>query len=120
MYAFSPDGRTLAAGEYGLTLRLWDVFGPHFEARTLKSHSGVVTSVAFSPDGMTLFTAGTARAIRLWDTVTLQQRFTIPHESSIDCMAVSTDGNLVASSERNGIVRFWRAATKDEVRVADR
>jgi WD40 repeat protein len=60
--AFSPDGKTLAAGVSGSTSRLvlWDASQPQLrEAVTLSVRGWPVTSVAFSPDGKTI-AAGTA------------------------------------------------------------
>jgi WD40 repeat protein len=84
----------------------------------MTGHSGRINSVEFSPDGKTLITAGSDRTIRIWDAATLQQRFVLPHPSSVDYMVVSKNGNLVVSGDRDGSVRFWRAATPEEIKAA--
>ncbi|MFC4906711.1 WD40 repeat domain-containing serine/threonine protein kinase [Actinomadura gamaensis] len=73
--AFSPDGRTLAVGEYGGTggnvVRLWDV-RTHAELARLDGHKSV-SGVAFSGDGRRLVSAGddggSSRqgTVRVWD-----------------------------------------------------
>jgi WD40 repeat protein/tetratricopeptide (TPR) repeat protein len=71
--AFSPDGRTLAAGDYTGGVTLWDVAAGRPLRRLLQEE--IVISVAFSPDGRTL-AAGTADGrrhgpqARLWDVAT--------------------------------------------------
>src|SRR5947209_5109717 len=72
--AFSPDGRTLAAGsQFTGKLRLWDVTTGANTA-TLSEFDGDVNGVAFSPDGGTLAAAvaekGGGTAVRLWDVTT--------------------------------------------------
>lgn len=47
--AFSPDGRTFAAG-IDMTATLWDV-ASHRAIATLAGHADLVYTVAFSPDG---------------------------------------------------------------------
>jgi WD40 repeat protein len=69
--AFSPDGKTLAAGGAALSLphigiKLWDV-ATGKEMASLQVPEGVVRSVAYSPDGRTLAAGSSDGTIQLWD-----------------------------------------------------
>src|SRR5262249_17956592 len=64
--AFSPDGRTLAAGD-GQDVRLWDL-ASGMEVRTLRGHTGPVFSVAFGDDKR-LASGSRDGTVRLWDAV---------------------------------------------------
>jgi WD40 repeat protein len=66
--AFSPDGKTLAAGSWNCTLRLGDMTAGRARA-TYK-----FSSLAFSPDGKTLATGHDLGTVRLWDVATGRQR----------------------------------------------
>src|SRR5438067_10219773 len=55
--AFSPDGRTLLAGAWDRSIRLWDLATKQ-ELRRYAGHTGWVRSVAFSPDGKTFASGG--------------------------------------------------------------
>jgi WD40 repeat protein len=63
--AYSPDGKTLASGDAGGRIKLWDVATGN-ERASLK-HPSQVNSVAFSPDGKTLASGSTDSTIKLWD-----------------------------------------------------
>ena len=61
--AFSPDGQTLALGNSGGTIQLWDLSSAKVRA-TLTGHTSPVWSVAYSPDGQAL-ASGSGATIRL-------------------------------------------------------
>src|SRR4051812_40032578 len=60
--AFSPDGKTLAAGDIEGTVRLWDA-GTGGEVRCLKGHTSSLNSVAYSPDGKVLISCSVCDAV---------------------------------------------------------
>ena len=63
--AFSPDGQTLASGNFDGSLKLWNLARGK-EVRTLTGHTSYVYSVAFSPDGQTLASGSRDKTIKIW------------------------------------------------------
>jgi RNA polymerase sigma factor (sigma-70 family) len=69
--AFSPDGKTLAAGGMGARVVLWEV-ASGAEVVAPAGHSGWgVLRVCFTPDGRRLITAGSDTTALVWDLPTL-------------------------------------------------
>jgi WD40 repeat protein len=108
-FAFSPDGKTLAAVvEHDvITLRSWPAGK---EQRRLGMKTGDVggnTVLAFSPDGK-LLASTEAGTIRLWDTATGEpvRRFEGLRESVWD-LAFSPDGSLLAAAGSDNAVTVW-------------
>jgi hypothetical protein len=66
VFAFSPDGKILAAGTWDGAVGLWEVATGN-ELAQGSGHRGSVTALAFSPDGKTLVSAGTETTVLFWD-----------------------------------------------------
>ncbi len=64
--AFSPDGNTLACGDFDGRVWLWDAFYGK-EVGKLQGHGGWVNSVVFSPDGKTLVSGSLDTTALVWD-----------------------------------------------------
>jgi WD40 repeat protein len=71
--AFSPDGQTLASGNYDRTIKLWGMPDGKLLGN-LTGHDKAVRSVAFSPNGQMLASGSADETIKLW-TVPLTQKF---------------------------------------------
>ena len=69
-FTFSPNGKMLAAGSLGNTIRLWTLDKPGIEPISLEGHEDRVMTVAFSPDSMTLVSGSWDKTVRLWSLVT--------------------------------------------------
>ena len=135
--AFSPDGKTLAAGYLAIFnageldggLVLWDVAtGRRLLGTPLPVKEGGVQGVAFSPDGKTLAAGYTRRpeegGVVLWDAITRGRLAGGPlriREGGVVDLAISPDGkSMVAAivTHRISGVVLWDIATRK--RLADK
>jgi RNA polymerase sigma factor (sigma-70 family) len=130
--AFSPDGKTLAAGSHENAIYLWDVGGRKLLRRLEgdKKNAGLAfghfSSVAFSPDGAVLASAGHDGAVRLWAVATgreLRRLELKDHENEFctaEAVAFSPDGKTLAASGRTvegSKVRLWDVTTGEPLRL---
>lgn len=113
--AFSPDGRTLAVGEYGGTdrnvVRIWDV-RTRTELAQLPGHKSI-TAVAFSRDGRRLASCGEdagssqGGTIRVWDAASKGQLRLLTTPDHCMSVALNADGTKMLSSGAGKPV-LWR------------
>jgi WD40 repeat protein len=111
--AFSPDGKTLAAGLgpfFGHGVVLWDL-GTKKRKEIAKDP---VNSIAFSPDGKTLAVA--TDHVRLYDVATGEEKaFLHGHkERGVNAVAFSPDGKTLASASMDNTVKLWDVALAKE------
>ncbi len=112
--AYSPDGRTLAAGNASLFVKLFD---PH-TGRSITSFEpgGGSAAIAFSPDGMALAAQAGVGVMAIFDPASggvfrKMDPTAGAGVSGLGCSAFSPDGKILAAGFVNGEVALWDAAT---------
>jgi WD40 repeat protein len=110
--AFSPDGQTVVSGSTDRSVKLWSRDRSSIldgrELLTL-SHQAPVHSVAFSPDGQTIVSAGGSKGgtVKLWSRDGRELPTLKGHQDWVTSVAISSDGQTIASGSEDGIVKLW-------------
>jgi WD40 repeat protein len=108
--AFSPDEKTLAAGEPGGIIRLRDVATGEIQAEF--PPVGNVVGLAFSPSGELLASCGAGKVV-LWH---LQKRESLgilqQNTGSMYAVAFSPDGRILATGGKAGTITLWDVETR--------
>ena len=112
--ALNQNGDIIASGCNTGIIRLWDA-DTRQPIKTLNgSKDGYITfarSIVFSPDGKTLF-CGTDDGIHLWNIRTGEhKRMLTGHTDVVYTIALSSDGNILASGSWDNTIRLWDAHT---------
>jgi WD40 repeat protein len=112
--AFSPDGRTLAIGDYHSVVKLWDLATLTERATlTASDDEGIrdeVSALAFAPhDGILAVAVG--RVVQLWDVASGRRTACLTgHEGKVICLAFAPDGKRLASGSYDKTMRLWDVA----------
>ena len=111
--AFSRDGKLLAAGDGGGTVKVWDVQKRQAIAR-LTGDTTSVYSVAFSPDGRTLASAGYQGQIKLWSVANWALFGTLKNPGTAFTVDFSIDGKALASTGHK-TVSLWSVESGEKI-----
>jgi WD40 repeat protein len=110
--AFSPDGNTIASGDYR-TVKLWQK--PASTKVREIAVGAVITSIAVSPNGQTIATAGADNAIKLWNAADgAAGKVLAGHAAAVHALAFSADGTKLASASEDKTIRIWNVADGTE------
>ena len=112
---FSPCGKQLCAAGYDGLVHRWEVRGPELvKLAPLAGHHGWVQGLDFHPQGNVLFTSDSWGQLVAWRYLeeSPQPIWNCPetHAGWIHDLAVSPNGELLASCGRDGLVRLWTSA----------
>ena len=123
--AISPDGTTIAVGDWNGEISIWDASNPDRPTlqRTLTGHQQSVTSLSFHPDGDRLASGSDDFNVRLWDfergipTATLRG-----HLGQVLAVDFSQTGNSLLSSSngdegRGTTVMLWETESTPTLRL---
>jgi WD40 repeat protein len=118
--AFSPDGKTLAAGR-PWRIEFYDLRSRATE-RVLWPGHGDIFTMAYSPDGK-LFAAGggPTGSVSVWDTADWKEKYVeTGHRHGVVDVAFCRDGRAVLSLGDDSTVREWDLAHPGQNRVVYR
>ena len=105
---FSSDGALLISGDWGGTVKFWDIQTGGV-IRTLDGHTDIVDSVSISPDNSIIASGSRDETIRLWDSGTGECCHTIHwHSGHVNSVCFSpTNSQLFISASSNGTIQQW-------------
>jgi WD40 repeat protein len=129
--AFSPDGRTMASGQFDRKVILWDVsdLAKRKPSRIgiLATNTSLVESVTFSPDGHSLVASAAAQTLTLWDVTDRNAPVRYPATSRYrpsvggDLVIFSPDGHTVALTGNSSVsspdIQLWDYSELNGVRA---
>ena len=105
--AFSPDGNSLACGDFDGDIRLWDA-RTHQLQSILKGHTNWVQAVTYHPIRPLLASSSFDCTIKLWDLNTGEcWRTLTEHTQGVYSVAFSPDGQILASGGDDCTIKLW-------------
>lgn len=108
--AFSPDGKTLVAGNLDGEIRFIDAEN-NKEVAVQKAHGGI-WAIAFSPDGKKIATGGWDQLIKIWDPAGKELSTIKAHDRTVTTLAFSPDSQFLASGGFDQLIKIWPANKK--------
>ncbi|CAO3574670.1 unnamed protein product [Mortierella alpina] len=107
--AYSPDGKTFAAGLANGTIGLYDTATWEMSCK-LGGHDEAVNSVVFSPNGQQIASGSSDKTVRLWDIQTgAPSTILCGHTDDVIYVVFSPSGQQIASGSVDNTVRLWDA-----------
>jgi WD40 repeat protein len=109
----SPNGKLLAGYDTNAKIRLWDIAsGDEFPSL---SGYDLLGECVFSPDDDLLACAGQIfHEVQVWSIARNELRFAVPRDKGGRCCRFSSDGQLLAITGLDRVVRLWDVVAGEE------
>lgn len=113
--SFSSDGKHVAAGTGGNSVRQWEVETGKESAQS-GGHHGPVVTLGVSPDGKTAITRAGDNTVHIWDVATGKEtrHFRLPE--NVMHVFLSADGKTMVLGDYQGTLRTWNALEGKEIK----
>lgn len=114
----APNGNTLAIGyRESRLIRLYDTKSGRLLAVLNGASDGEGARMSFSPDGKFIATVNDSKII-LWEASSGNMKSTIiGHSAMVTSINFSPDGRIIASGDKDGVVRLWNAVPDQPMRT---
>lgn len=113
----SADMKTAAVAQSEKPPVLWDLEANQ-ELRPLQGGTEFLYQALFTPDGKTVAGRIFDKGVRLWNIDAGVERATLTdHKSSLDFLAMSADGRLLAGGDKN-VTKVWDLANGNKVKYS--
>lgn len=134
--AACPDGKLMASASSDKTIRLFDIAGK--ELAILKGHKKIIFGIAFIPSIPSeelpqgklenkkpasrtykrLASVSEDQTVKIWDLEKRKEVITLKgHDRSVQCVAASPDGALLATGSWDETIRMWDLSFEKEAVV---
>lgn len=113
-----PDGKTIVTAGADNQLRWWKPEEDAKQTRNTGGFGGAVFQLRLTPDGKTLVTCGADKSVRLVDPEKggIQKNLQ-GHNDWVYSLAISADGQSIASGSWDGTVLLWKLGEDKPVRT---
>jgi len=113
--AISQDGRRIASGGSGQTIRVWDVQSGKVLMQ-LPGSGGMFSPVSFSPDGRKIATSSQENDVIVYDAESDKVlRRLSGHTDTVRAVRFSPDGKRLVSAGHDQMIRLWDTERGGEI-----
>jgi WD40 repeat protein len=99
-----------------MVLRYWN-FG-EYDDEAYPAHAGPILGVAWNARRSFFVTASWDKSMKIWLPEAVTERLTLTgHTQPVRAVAISSDGNTVATASQDGTVRLWRGSPLERMAV---